>query len=320
MKALVTGGMGFIGSNFVKMHLRGQLTGIDSITVLDSLTYAGSLKNFKNEELSQFKFVKGDIRDRDLMHSLVPRHDLVINFAAESHVDRSIENSSDFISTNIQGVQVILDEVRAANSVQLLQVSTDEVYGSIDQGSWDENQPLHPNSPYSVSKAAADLLVLAYANTYEIDVRITRSCNNFGKFQNPEKLIPLVITNHLLGKQIPIYGTGANVREWIHVEDNCQKIQDVINNGTSGEIYNIGSNYHACNLELVETISDHMGVIGNYKIFVKDRLGHDQRYSVNAQKVNNLNPNFEFRSFQSSLDELVSWYRENSDWWESLIN
>ena len=239
MRLLVTGGAGFIGSNFVRRVVDGSLPGIGSVTVLDKLTYAGTLTNFKNLNSSDYEFIQGDICDSDLLSGLVARFDAVINFAAESHVDRSIAGAKDFVQTNIVGVQVLLDAIKGSEKdIRFVQISTDEVYGSIESGSWTEEWPLLPNSPYSASKASGELLARSYNRTHGMDVVITRCSNNYGTHHFPEKLIPLFITNLLEKKKVPVYGTGNNVRDWLHVDDHCRGIYQVLMNGRSGEVYN----------------------------------------------------------------------------------
>ena len=285
MKLLVTGGAGFIGTNFVKRQISLNPLGVSEIVVLDKLTYAGNYENFTPEEKSNFEFIQGDICDRDLVDQLIKRVDLVVNFAAESHVDRSISSGTDFVQTNTLGTQVLLDSCRKNDISKFLQVSTDEVYGSIDDGSWDEAFPLLPNSPYSASKAGADLLVRAYGRTFDFHTNITRCSNNYGPYQYPEKVIPLFITNLIRGKQIPIYGKGLNIRDWLHVDDHCRGIELVLLRGRKGEIYNIGGGTELRNIELAELILNHFGYKEDKIEFVKDRLGHDSRYSVDITKI-----------------------------------
>lgn len=319
MRALITGGMGFIGTNFVKMHLAGELSGLSKITVLDKLTYAGNRNNYSSSELARFNFIEGDINNAELVSKLVAGIDVIVNFAAESHVDRSITSASPFLDSNVKGVQTLLDAVRLHPDVIFVQISTDEVYGSIGEGSWTENHLLAPNSPYSASKAAGDLLSLAYARTYNLDVRVTRCSNNYGYWQNPEKFIPLIITNILRSLPIPIYGNGLNVREWIHAKDHCEDIQNVINSGEPGSIYNVGSGVHLTNLELAQSILGHMGVSDSQLKYVPDRLGHDLRYSVNTSKLSNLVGTRKFRNIQQDLPNLIEWYQRNRNWWSRLI-
>jgi len=320
MRVLITGGAGFIGSNFVRRVCDGSLTQINEIVVLDNLTYAGVAGNLHNlGEKCKFSFVQGDIRDSKLVKQLVSSVDAIINFAAESHVDRSILSAESFISTNVVGVQVILDAILATGLKQrLLQISTDEVYGSIENGSWDESRPLLPNSPYSASKAGAELLIRAYHQTHGVDTVITRSSNNYGPYHFPEKLIPLFITNLLQGKQVPIYGKGDNVRDWLHVDDHCRGIHKALLRGVSGEIYNIGGGRELTNLEITQLILQEMGMPESLIKYVEDRKGHDFRYSVNWKKANtqlDYKPQVEF---EAGLRDTIDWYRQNENWWKPL--
>ncbi len=316
MKILVTGGAGFIGSNFVCYILRQHPDW--EVTNLDKLTYAGNLENLTDVEGSpRYQFVKGDIADRELVDKLLKQgFDVVVNFAAESHVDRSIMDSSPFIKTNVQGAQVLLEGARQHGVKLFLQVSTDEVYGSLGMsGKFTEESPLLPNSPYAACKAAADCLCRAYYHTYGLPVIITRCSNNYGPFQFPEKLIPLVITNALEGKEIPIYGDGLNVRDWIHVEDHCRAIDLIIQQGKPGEIYNIGGNCEKTNLELVKRILDIMSKPDSLITFVGDRLGHDQRYALETLKVERELDWRAATSFEEGLSETVQWYIDNESRW-----
>jgi dTDP-glucose 4,6-dehydratase len=285
MNYFVTGGAGFIGSNYVQMLLTNQLGPVSKVTVFDKLTYAGNLENLKGVASDpRFIFIQGDICDEDLVRASIVKNDIIVHFAAESHVDRSILGPSEFVRTNVLGTQVLLS-VAVDNGAKLfLHVSTDEVYGSIEKGSSVESDPLLPNSPYSASKAASDLLVRSYVQTFGLDARITRCCNNYGPNQYPEKLIPLAIQRIKNGKQIPIYGDGKNVREWIHVADHCFGIQSVINKGAKGEIYNIGTNEVYTNLNLMLLILDKMNRGPECIDFVTDRKGHDLRYSLDSKK------------------------------------
>lgn len=320
MRILVTGGAGFIGANYVK-YIISKNKHIDiNVVVLDKLTYAGSIDNF-GEVIgkSNFKFIQGDICDSKLVDELVSNSDRVINFAAETHVDRSIESSDEFIRTNIHGTKVLLDAIRKKSNTKFIQVSTDEVYGSIEYGSWDESFPLKPNSPYAASKAAADLLVLSYQKTYSLDLMISRCCNNYGPNQFPEKIIPLFIINLIQGKKIPVYGDGQNVREWIHVKDHCRGLDLIFENGKPGEIYNLGSGIELKNLELTEKLIDFFGLGSEIIQYVADRLGHDQRYSLNFNKASkDLGYKPEI-SFESGLVETINWYKDNSTWWKTKV-
>jgi dTDP-glucose 4,6-dehydratase len=287
---LVTGGAGFIGSNYVRMLLSDQLGEVNTVKVLDKLTYAGSLENLKfGSQDPRFIFVQGDICEQAIVDSCVNEGDVIVHFAAESHVDRSITGPSEFIRTNVLGTQVLLDAALRKKAKIFLHVSTDEVYGSVEAGSSVETDSLLPNSPYSASKAASDLLVRSYVQTYGLDARITRCCNNYGPNQYPEKFIPLAIKNLKEGKKIPLYGDGSNIREWIHVEDHCHGIQKVIQMGVSGEIYNIGTGDLMTNLQITNLISEAFGIKFEESFhFVEDRLGHDYRYSLDSTKIKDL--------------------------------
>lgn len=320
MRILVTGGAGFIGSNFVRMIARGDLGEITSVTVLDKLTYAGVLSNLvEADNLNKYKFVKGDICDSKLVNTLLAEVDAIINFAAESHVDRSIAGAGDFVQTNIVGVQVLLDAIKASGKkIRFLQVSTDEVYGSIESGSWTEEWPLLPNSPYSASKAGGELLARSYQKTHGLDIVITRCSNNYGTHHFPEKLIPLFITNLLEGKKVPVYGSGLNVRDWLHVDDHCRGIHLALTQGKSGEVYNIGGGRELNNLEITDLILSAMGSDKSSIEFVEDRKGHDLRYSVDWKKINR-DLGYEPKvSFEDGLDKTVHWYKNNEAWWKPL--
>ena len=320
MSHLVTGGAGFIGTNKVRRDLSAKTSDITSITVLDKLTYAGVLENLDPvSKLENFKFIQGDICDFQLVTKLLEDVDAVVNFAAESHVDRSINGAMDFVQTNIVGVQVLLDAIKNSNKkIRFVQVSTDEVYGSIASGSWTEDSPLLPNSPYSASKAGGELLARAYFKTHNLDVVITRCSNNYGPYHFPEKMIPLFITNLLEGKKVPLYGDGLNVRDWLHVDDHCNGILKVLLNGRSGEIYNIGGGSELNNLELTNIILKAMGKDASSIEYVEDRKGHDLRYSVNRQKITNELGYQPQVDFSDGLAETIKWYKENRAWWETL--
>ena len=320
MRILVTGGAGFIGSNFVRMIARGDLGEISSVTVLDKLTYAGVLSNLKEaENLNGYKFIQGDICDSKLVMGLLNEIDAIVNFAAESHVDRSIAGAEDFVQTNILGVQVLLDAVKAfGRKVRFLQVSTDEVYGSIDTGSWTEEWPLLPNSPYSASKASGELLARAFQITHGLDVVITRCSNNYGTHHFPEKIIPLFITNLIEGKKVPVYGNGLNVRDWLHVDDHCRGIYLALTQGKTGEIYNIGGGRELNNLEITDLILSAMGADKNSIEFVEDRKGHDLRYSIDWTKINRDLGYHPTVTFEDGLRETINWYRNNEQWWKPL--
>lgn len=322
LRLLVTGAAGFIGSNFVRMLAKDDLKGISKITVLDKLSYAGIRGNLASvEDLSWFKFVKGDICDSQIVGQLLMDVDGVINFAAESHVDRSISSAADFVQTNIVGVRVLLDAIKASGrQIRFLQVSTDEVYGSIDSGSWTEEWPLQPNSPYSASKASGDLLARSYNRTHGMDVVITRCSNNYGTHHFPEKLIPLFITNLIEGKKVPVYGSGENVRDWLHVDDHCRGIYSVLMNGRSGEVYNIGGGRELTNNEITSLILEAMGAHESSIEYVEDRKGHDLRYSVDWTKINRELGYEPQVKFEDGLKETIQWYRDNEAWWKPLKN
>ncbi len=318
LKVLITGGAGFIGSNFVRRIVDGSLRGISSVTVLDKLTYAGSLTNLADLAQDSFEFIQGDICDEVLTRKLAKTHDVIVNFAAESHVDRSIEGSRDFVMTNVLGTQTLLEAARVGSIQTFVQISTDEVYGSIQEGSWSEAYPLQPNSPYAASKASADLIARSYHRTYGLDVRITRCSNNYGPHQFPEKVIPLFVTNLIDGLKVPVYGEGLNVRDWLHVDDHCQGIYAVMTRGKAGEIYNIGGGTELSNMELTQRILDLMGKDQGSIKYVEDRLGHDLRYSVDIAKIAGelgYKPRIEL---EKGLKETVDWYRENEAWWRPL--
>ena len=320
MRLLVTGGAGFIGSNFVRRIADGTYSGISSLIVLDKLTYAGLQINLASAEgFSGYRFVEGDICDPSTVGPLIDEVDAVINFAAESHVDRSISGSTDFVQTNIVGVQVLLDAIKSSGrKIRFLQVSTDEVYGSIKTGSWTEESPLLPNSPYSASKASGEFLARAYHRTHGLDVLITRCSNNYGPHHFPEKLIPLFITNLIEGKKVPVYGDGKNVRDWLHVDDHCQGIFKALQIGRPGEVYNIGGGQELSNLEITELILKSMGANSDSMEYVEDRKGHDFRYSVNCEKAKKelgYEPKIDF---STGLLETIDWYKNNEKWWRPL--
>ncbi len=318
MRILITGGAGFIGSNYVRRIADGTLGGISKITVLDKLTYAGTLTNLADVQLDSFEFVHGDICDSELVDKLVKSHDLVVNFAAESHVDRSINGAKDFVVTNVLGTQTLLDSVKNSDVQTYLQVSTDEVYGSIESGSWPETDPLLPNSPYAASKASADLLCRSYNKTHGMDIRITRCSNNYGRNQFPEKVIPLFVTNLIDGKKVPVYGSGLNVRDWLHVDDHCQGIHLALTKGKPGEIYNIGGGTELNNLELTDQILEIMGNGKESIEYVEDRKGHDLRYSVDITKISK-DLGYEPKVFwKQGLRETINWYQDNQNWWRPL--
>ena len=319
MKLLVTGGAGFIGSNFVRMALTDKFPdfSVEQLTVLDLLTYAGDEENLKPVSSDKrYKFVKGDIRDLELAKKLMQEGDQVVHFAAESHVDRSIEGGSEFVSTNVMGTQVLLDAARSTNIKRFVHVSTDEVYGSISEGSWPEDHPLLPNSPYSASKAGSDLLVRAYNRTHKLDTVITRCSNNYGQYQFPEKVMPLFVTNIIEGKKVPLYGNGLNVRDWLHVDDHCRGIALALTKGRAGEVYNIGGGTELTNVELTHKILEAMGVGEEFIQPVEDRKGHDLRYSVDISKINKELGYSPQVNFEEGLLQTINWYKNNEAWWK----
>ena len=317
MRVLVTGGAGFIGSHFTKMALNGELGAIDFVRVIDKFTYSGLQSNLESFQKSRnFELFVGDISNPDDVRNSCEGIDAVINFAAESHVDRSISDAAEFIRTNVDGVRVLLERCRALD-IRLVQVSTDEVYGSITKGSWTETFPLEPNSPYSASKAAGDLLARSFNKTFGTDV-VTRCSNNYGSNQFPEKIIPLFITNLIQGLNIPLYGDGKNIRDWLHVTDHCRAIQLALTKGKSGEIYNIGGGREMTNIELTDKILSELGLNHDKIEYVEDRKGHDLRYSVDWEKARKELGYEPQVKFETGISETVTWYRENKSWWEPL--
>jgi len=313
---LVTGGAGFIGSNFVRYLLDNEPNA--RVTNLDLLTYAGvpatvaELDAYPNHE-----FVKGDIRDSELVDQLVPGHDIIVHLAAESHVDRSITGPSVFLSTNVVGTGVLLDAAQRHEVPRFIHVSTDEVYGSVDTGFASEDAPLDPSSPYSSSKAGSDLLALSYHSTYGYPVVVTRCTNNYGPYQFPEKVIPLFVTNLLEGKKVPLYGKGWNERDWLYVEDHCSAVHLLVDRGEPGETYNIGANAQLPNIELTHRILQHLGLDESWIEPVPDRLGHDLRYAVDSSKLRSMGwaP---AHDFDERLDDTIAWYQAREDWWRPL--
>jgi len=313
---LVTGGAGFIGSNYTRYMLNKYPD--YNITILDALTYAGNLNNLSDlKNNKQFSFVHGNICDEKIVGKLMQKVDAVINFAAETHVDRSIHQAGDFIDTDIRGTYVLLEAVRKYSIERFLQISTDEVYGSIEKGSFLESDPLKPNSPYSASKAGADLLIRSYYITYNTPVIITRSSNNFGPYQYPEKLIPLFITNALDNVALPLYGDGKNVRDWLYVLDNCSAIDLVLHKGKCGEIYNVGAGNEQENITITTTILNLLNQSTDLIKYVTDRPGHDRRYSVNINKLISLGWQPQ-KNFRQAIEETVQWYQKNEDWWRKI--
>lgn len=319
MRYFITGGAGFIGSNFVE-YLFESVSGLTGVTIFDKFTYAANAKNYENFLSDpRLKVIKGDICDLPLLENSMINHDFVIHFAAESHVDRSIKDPAIFIQTNVLGTFNVLESSRKTNIKTVVHVSTDEVYGSLTEGSADETYPLLPNSPYAASKAAADLLARSYFVTHGLDVRVTRCCNNYGKYQFPEKIIPFFVLELIAGRNAPVYGNGENLREWIHVSDHVRGLQTILEKGSPGEIYNIGSGFHLSNNELASKIMKLTETNENLKIYIKDRKGHDFRYSIDSSKVKNLG--FETKvSFDFGMCETVGWYSTHNGWWSGDSN
>ena len=318
MRVLVTGGAGFIGSHYVRTLLSGGYPAFAGaeVVVLDLLTYAGTRTNLPVDP--RLTFVHGDIRDPVMVAAVMPGTDVVVHFAAESHVDRSISGAADFVSTNVVGTQVLLQAALDARVSRFVHVSTDEVYGSIDEGSWHETHPLEPNSPYSASKASSDLLARSYHRTFGLPVCITRCSNNYGPHQFPEKVIPLFVTNLLDGTKVPLYGDGLNVRDWLHVDDHCHGIQLVAEKGRDGEVYNIGGGTELTNVDLTHRLLAAVGKGEEMIERVPDRLGHDRRYSVDWTKIADELGYAPRTSFDDGLAATVRWYAENRNWWEPL--
>ena len=328
MRVLVTGAAGFIGSHYVRTllgddgyrDLGGTVTGdtVEQVTVLDALTYAGNRANLDPvADDGRLRFVEGDIRDPDAVAAALEGQDVVLNFAAETHVDRSISGAAPFVTTNVVGVQVLCDAARAAGVRRLLHVSTDEVYGSISQGSATEDSPLNPSTPYSAAKTGGDLVALAYTHTYGLDVVVTRCTNNYGPYHFPEKVIPLFVTNLLDGHDVPLYGEGLNVRDWLHVDDHCRGVHLALERGTAGTVYNIGGGTELTNRELTERLLAATGRDWSSVRQVEDRLGHDLRYSLDDSRLRGLG--YAPRTpFDTGLAAVVDWYRHHRDWWEPL--
>ncbi|WP_283576501.1 dTDP-glucose 4,6-dehydratase [Limosilactobacillus oris] len=320
MNILVTGGAGFIGSNFIHYMLEKHPD--DNLINLDLLTYAGNIHNLDDvQDNPHYHFVKGNIVNRELVTHLVHEFNIdhIVNFAAESHVDRSILHPEVFVETNVQGTLALLDVAKREGVEKFLQVSTDEVYGTLGAtGYFTEESPLQPNSPYSASKASADMLVRAYYETYGMNVNITRCSNNYGPYQFPEKLIPLMTSNGMEGKDLPIYGNGKNIRDWLYVSDHCQAIDLVLRNGKPGEVYNVGGHNERTNNEIVHLIVDNLGISEDHIKYVKDRLGHDKRYAIDPTKIETelgWKPEY---TFDTGIVKTIDWYKNNEDWWQPL--
>lgn len=325
MKILVTGGAGFIGSNFIYYQLKNHPN--DSILCLDLLTYAGNMETLDEAQKNpHFRFIKGDIADRSCVYHLFEEEkpDIVVNFAAETHVDRSLENPEVFLRTNVMGTQVLMDACRKYGIARYHQVSTDEVYGDLPLDRPDlffrEDTPIHASSPYSASKASADLMVLAYFRTFNLPVSITRCSNNYGPYQFPEKLIPLMISRASAGQLLPVYGKGENVRDWLHVDDHCQAIDLVLRKGRAGEVYNVGGHNERTNLMVVKAILHALNKPESLISFVSDRPGHDLRYAIDPEKIHKELGWLPQISFEEGIEETVRWYIANKSWWESIIS
>ncbi|MCX5146030.1 dTDP-glucose 4,6-dehydratase [Streptomyces sp. NBC_00320] len=317
MRILVTGGAGFIGSEFVRQQLGADASA--HITVFDKLTYSGVEANLAPvADHPGYSFVKGDICDAEAVDQVMPGHDVVVHFAAESHVDRSIAGAGPFVMTNVVGTQVLLDAARKHGVGRFVHISTDEVYGSITEGSWTEEWPLVPNSPYSASKASSDLLALAYARTHGMDVVVTRCSNNYGHYQFPEKVIPLFVSNLMDGKKVPLYGNGGNVRDWLHVSDHCRGIDLAMRKGRAGEVYNIGGGTELTNKELTGVLLEAAGLGWDMVEQVEDRKGHDLRYSIDISKIGAELGYVPQVTFEDGIAATIEWYRENRAWWEPL--
>jgi dTDP-glucose 4,6-dehydratase len=315
MRILITGGAGFIGSNFVRYMLEKKPH--DELTVLDKLTYAGNLNNLKNV-MKKIKFIKGDIRDKKVVESAVKNCDVILNFAAETHVDRSIIGAGTFIKTDILGTHRLLEAAKKNKVKKFIQISTDEVYGSREEGSFKEDDRLNPSNPYSASKGGADLLVHSYFVTYDLPIIITRSTNNFGSYQYPEKLIPKFIINAILNKPLPLYGDGSNIRDWLYVWDNCSAIELILQKGDVGEIYNVSGENEKTNLWITKTILNELKKPKDLIEFVEDRPGHDKRYSIDCTKIKKFGWKPEHR-FEDALKKTIHWYKDNEWWWRPII-
>ena len=320
MRYLVTGGAGFIGSHYVRQLCRGALASSEyapsHVTVLDSLTYAGNTANLA-PVAGDYEFVEADIRDREAIERAIAGHDFVVNFAAESHVDRSIHSPDIFVDVNVRGAQMVFEAARLHGVRRVVHIGTDEVYGSIESGSWTESSPLLPNSPYAASKASAELLVRAYSKTFGLDIVSTRCSNNYGPYQFPEKVIPLFVTNLIDGFQVPLYGDGRHRRDWLHVDDHVRGIQVALERGQAGESYNIGGGVELSNLDLTGRILEAMEAGWDMVCTVADRPGHDLRYSVDDSRIRQLGHR-PMKEFSDGLEETLDWYRANEQWWRPL--
>jgi dTDP-glucose 4,6-dehydratase len=321
MKILVTGGAGFIGSNFIRLWLQNNSE--DEIINFDALTYAGNLDNLQDiESNSHYQFIKGDITDEEAVNKAVKGVDLIVHFAAESHVDRSISSSADFIRTNVEGTRILLEAAKNNGGIRFHHISTDEVFGSLEEGDdkFDEETPYNPRSPYSASKAASDHLVRAYFHVHNLPVTISNCSNNYGPYQYPEKLIPLFITNLIEGKKVPVYGSGRNIRDWIHVDDHNRGVEAIIKRGKIGETYCLGGGAEKSNLEITKNILEIMGANANMIEYVTDRPGHDFRYAIDFSKAKEELGWYPEIDFESGLRLTVDWYKNNNNWWQKLKN
>jgi dTDP-glucose 4,6-dehydratase len=321
VRFFVTGGAGFIGSHYVRTLLSGGYPGWEDaeVTVFDKLTYAGNPANLASvADDPRYTFIRGDICDPAAVDAALPGHEVVVNFAAETHVDRSISGPADFVLTNVLGAQTLLDACVRHGTERVVHIGTDEVYGSIDIGAWTEDSPLQPNSPYAAAKAGAELLVRAYHRTFGLNVSSTRCSNNYGPYQFPEKVVPLFVTRLMDGLTVPLYGDGHNVRDWLHVGDHCQAVQLVVEQGLAGAAYNIGGGEELTNRALTQAILDAMGADWSSVEHVEDRRGHDQRYALDDSRVRELGyaPR---HSFAAGLAETIAWYRSHEDWWRPLL-
>ncbi|MFF8290244.1 dTDP-glucose 4,6-dehydratase [Streptomyces sp. NPDC016309] len=320
-RVLVTGGAGFIGSTYVRTLLGPSGPAGTEVTVLDKLTYAGNPANLDAVRRHPgFAFVQGDVCDPVLVDKLVSEHDQIVHFAAESHVDRSIAGADAFVRTNVLGTQTLLDAAVRNRIATVVHISTDEVYGSVDTGSWTEDEPLRPNSPYAATKASADLLALSHHRTHGLDVRVTRCSNNYGPHQFPEKVVPLFITRLLDGGRVPLYGDGSQVRDWLHVDDHVRAVELVRTRGRAGEVYNIGGGTELSNRELTDLLLEALGADDSRVDHVEDRKGHDRRYSVDWTKIRDELGYRPGKDFATGLAETVAWYRDNRSWWQPLLD